>query len=78
LSIFSSSYLYLGWIFLSFLAISIFCNVAPIILYSIIGKFINPVRYKNQIISYIKMGFLTTLSFTLLALLPDIMLWFYS
>jgi len=77
LSTFSWSYFYLGWIFLIFMAISIFCNVASIILYSLVGKFINPVKYKNQIILYIKIGFLATVSFTLLALLPDIMLWFY-
>ncbi len=77
LSLFSWSYFYLGWIFLSFMAISIFCNVASIILYSIIGKFVDPVKYKNQIISYLKMGFLTALSFTLLAMLPNILLWFY-
>lgn len=78
LNLFSWSYFYLGWIFLSFIAISIFCNVASIILYSIMGKFVNPVRYKNQIISYLKMGFLTALSFTLLAMLPNILLWFYA
>jgi hypothetical protein len=78
LSLFSWSYFYLGWIFLSFMAISIFCNVASIILYSIMSKFVNPVRYKNQIISYLKMGFLTALSFTLLAMLPNILLWFYT
>jgi len=78
LSLFSGSYLFLGWIFLSFMAISIFCNVASIILYSIIGKFVNPVKYKNQIISYLKMGFLTAVSFILLAILPNILLWFYT
>jgi hypothetical protein len=78
LNIFSWSYFYLGWIFLTFIAISIFCNVASIILYSIVDKFVNPVKYKNQIISYLKMGFLTTLGFTLLAILPNIMLWFYT
>jgi hypothetical protein len=78
LNIFSWSYLFLGWIFLTFIAISIFCNVASIILYSIVDKFVNPVKYKNQIVSYLKMGFLTALSFTILALLPNIMLWFYT
>ena len=77
LSIFSWSYFYLGWIFLSFIAISTFCNVASIILYSNMDKFINPVKFKNQIISYLKMGFLTTLSFTLLAVLPNLLLWLY-
>jgi hypothetical protein len=78
LNIISWSYFYLGWIFLTFVAISIFCNVASIILYSIIDKFVNPVKYKNQIISYLKMGFLTALGFTILAILPNIMLWFYT
>ena len=65
------------WIFLIFIGITMFCNVASIILYSIVDKFVNPVKYKNQIISYLKMGFVSALSFTLLALLPNIMLWFY-
>jgi hypothetical protein len=78
LSIFSWSYFYLGWIFLSFIAISTFCNVASIILYTIIDKFVNPVKYKNQIVSFLKMGFLTSISFTLLAILPNILLWFYT
>ena len=77
LSIFSWSYFYLGWIFLTFIGISIFCNVASIILYSIVDKFVNPIKFKNHIISYLKMGFLTALGFTLLAVLPNILLWFY-
>jgi len=78
LSLFSWSYFYLGWIYLTFLAITIFCNVSSIILYSIMGKFTNPVKYKNQIVTYLKMGFITIVSFTLLAILPNIYLWFYS
>ena len=78
LSLFSYSYFYLGWIFLSFLAISIFCNVASIILFSIVGKFTNPAKYKNHIVTYLKMGFITIISFTLLAIFPNILLWFYS
>jgi hypothetical protein len=77
LSLFSFSYGYIGWIFLIFIAITVFCNVASIILYSIVDKFVNPVKYKNQIISYLKMGFVTALSFAFLALMPNIMLWFY-
>jgi hypothetical protein len=78
LGLFSWSYFFLGWIFLSFIAISVLCNVGSIILYSIMDKFVNPVKYKNQIVSYLKMGFLTALSFTLLAILPNLLLWFYS
>jgi hypothetical protein len=78
LSLLSWTYFYLGWIFLIFFGISIFCNVASIILYSIIDKFVNQVKFKNQIISYLKMGFLTSLSFTLLSLLPNIILLFYT
>jgi hypothetical protein len=77
LSLFSWSYFYLGWIFLTFLGITVFCNVSSIILYSIMGKFIHPVKYKNQIVSYLKMGFVTIVSFTILSLLPNIFLWFY-
>jgi len=78
LSLFSWSYFYLGWIFLTFLAITVFCNVSSIILYSIMGKFTNPLKYKNQVVTYLKMGFITIVSFTLLAILPNIYLWFYS
>jgi len=78
LSLFSWRYFYLGWIFLSFMAISAFCNVASIILYSIMDKFVNPVKFKNQIVSYLKMGFISALSVTMLAILPNILLWFYS
>ena len=78
LSLFSWTYFYLGWIFLSFLAISTFCNVASIILYSIMDKFVNPVKFKNQIVSYLKMGFISAISFALLAVLPNILLWFYN
>jgi hypothetical protein len=77
LSIFSWSYFYVGWIFLTFIGISIFCNVASIILYSIVDKFINPIKFKNHIVSYLKMGFLTAIGFTLLAVMPNILLWFY-
>ena len=78
LSLFSWRYFYLGWIFLSFMAISAFCNIASIILYSIMDKFINPVKFKNQIVSYLKMGFISAVSFALLAVLPNILLWFYT
>jgi hypothetical protein len=78
LSLLSWTYFYLGWIFLAFFGTSVFCNVASIILYSIVDKFVNPVKFKNQIISYLKMGFLTALSFTLLSLLPNIILLFYT
>ena len=78
LSLFSWSYFFLGWVFLSFIAITVFCNVSSIILYSIMDKFVNPLKFKNQIVSYLKMGFLSALSFTLLAILPNILLWIYS
>ena len=78
LSLFSWTYFYLGWIFLSFMAISAFCNIASIILYSIMDKFVNPVKFKNQIVSYLKMGFISAVSFALLAVFPNILLWFYS
>lgn len=78
LSLFSWTYFYLGWIFLSFMAISAFCNIASIILYSIMDKFVNPVKYKNQIVSYLKMGFISAVSFTILAILPNILLWLYN
>ena len=74
----SWQYSYVGWIFLTFCAISIFCNVSSIILYSSINKFINPVKFKNLIISLIKMGFISAFAFTVLVLLPDLILWFYS
>lgn len=74
----SWQYSYVGWIFMTFIAISIFCNVASIILYSSLNKFINPVKFKNQIISLIKMGFISAIAFSFLVILPDLMLWFYS
>ena len=74
----SWQYSYVGWIFMTFIAISIFCNVTSIILYSSLNKFINPVKFKNQIISLIKMGFITAIAFTFLVILPDLVLWFYS
>jgi hypothetical protein len=76
--LFSLSYTYVAWIFLSFIFISIFCNTASILLYPILTKFVNPVKFKHLIISFLKMGFTTSIAFSLLVVMPDIILWLYS
>jgi hypothetical protein len=74
----SWQYTYVGWIFLLFLSISIFCNVASIILLTNMGKFINPVKYRNLSINMIKMGFITIIAFLFLSVFPDLLIWLYA
>jgi hypothetical protein len=78
LLIFSWQYAYFGWIFLLLISITVFCNAASIILLSITNKFVNPVKFRNLSITLIKMGFITTLAFTLLSFVPDLLLWIYT
>ena len=78
LLIFSWQYAYFGWIFLFFISISVFCNTASIILLSIMNRFVNPVKFRNLSISFIKMGFIAALAFSLLSVVPDILLWIYT
>jgi hypothetical protein len=74
----SWQYSYVGWIFSLFLCISVFCNVTSIILLTNMGKFINPVKYRNFSINMIKMGFIAIIAFVLLSVLPDIYVWLYA
>ncbi len=74
----SWQYSYVGWIFSLFISISVFCNVASIILLTNMGKFINPVKYRNLSINMIKMGFIAIVAFLLLSVFPDILVWFYT
>jgi hypothetical protein len=58
--------------------ISVFCNAASIILYSMLNSFINPAKFKQQTISLIKMGFISAVAFVLLVMMPDFLLWLYA
>ncbi len=73
----SWQYAYVGWVFSLFISISVFCNVAAIILLTNMGKFINPVKYRNLSISMIKMGYITIVAFLLLSVFPDLLIWIY-
>jgi hypothetical protein len=75
---FSWPYIYVGWIFLAFLLITIFCNAISIILYNILDKFVNPIKYKQQLVTFLKLGFTAAIGFTLLSVTPNLLLWFYT
>jgi len=74
----SWQYAYTGWLFSLLISISVFCNVASIILLANMGKFINPVKYKNLSISMIKMGYITIVAFFFLSVFPDMLIWIYT
>jgi hypothetical protein len=76
--LFSAPYAYVGWIFMFLFLFSVFCNVASIILYSLMTNFTNPVKYKNLTLTFFKMGYITAMAFSILVILPNIMLWFYA
>lgn len=78
LMLFSISYTFLGWIFLLLLIFSLFCNASSIMLYTSLNKFINPVKYKHQVITLIKIGFVSLLAVVLLSMIPDVLLWIYA
>ena len=78
LLIFSWQYVYFGWIYLLFMSISVFCNTASIVLLSITNKFVNPVKFKNLSITFIKMGFISGLAFAFLSMIPQFLLWLYT
>jgi hypothetical protein len=41
-------------------------------------NFTNPVKYKNLTLTFFKMGYITAMAFSILVILPNIMLWFYT
>jgi hypothetical protein len=78
LLIFSWQYAYFGWIYLIFISISLFCNSSSIVLLSVTNKFVNPVKYRNLSITFIKIGFVAAIAFTLLSIVPNFLLWIYT
>jgi len=78
LLIFSWQYAYFGWIYLIFISICVFCNSSSIILLSVTNKFVNPVKYRNLSITFIKMGFVAALAFTVMSIIPNLFLWIYT
>jgi hypothetical protein len=76
--LFSAPYAFVGWIFMFLFVFSVFCNVSSIILYSMMSSFTNPIKYKNLTLTFFKMGYITAMAFSILVILPNIMLWFYG
>ena len=74
----SWQYAFVGWVFSLFISISVFCNVASIILLTNMSKFINPVKYRNLSINMIKMGYISMIAFLLISVFPDLLIWIYT
>lgn len=78
MSLFSLNYMFLGWIVLGFLAASILCNALAVLVFSMLNKFTNQAKFKTYVITLVKMGFTTAITFAILVLLPELILWIYS
>jgi len=77
IKLFSWHYGYAGLILLLFLSISLSTNICAIILLSLKDSLVNPQKYKQVIISFIKIGFVSILIFCGMVLLPEILMWLY-
>jgi hypothetical protein len=76
LNLLTWNYYYLGWIILVFFALTIYSNISAMIIYTTRQNLIDVQRSKNSMLSFIKLGFLTTICLTVLILLPEAVIYF--
>jgi hypothetical protein len=70
------NYYFVGWIILGFFAITLSFNICGMIVFAVRDKVIDGQYSKNSILTFIKLGFITTVCLMALILLPEAYIYF--